>query len=292
VCKLHKAIYGLKQALRAWFTRFFSFLLDIGFQASLVDFSLFLFFHGNMKLFMLVYVDDIIVTGIDYAYNHSLILRLQQEFPLKDLGPLGFFLGIQASHTSVGLHLYQAKYINDLLTHVHMLGAKPSKSPCSFGSKLSQFDGVALDDSSEYRHVVGSLQYCTLTRPDIAFSMNQLCQHLHHPNSIHFAAAKRVLRYLKNNPDHGLFYTKGPLHLTAYCDSDWGGNPNDRRSTSGFAVFLGNSLVSWNAKKQAVVSRSSTEAEYRSLAITVAEIYWLCMLFCDIQVPLPASPVL
>jgi hypothetical protein len=108
----------------------------------------------------------------------------------------------------------------------------------------------------------------------------------------HWAAAKRVLRYLKNTPDHGLLYTKGPLQLTAYCDSDWAGCPDDRRSTSGFAVFLGNSLVLWSAKKQAVVSCSSTEAEYRSLAITAAELYWLRMLFRDIQVPLPAAPVL
>jgi hypothetical protein len=262
VWKLHKVIYGLKHALKAWFTRFSSFLLDIGFQASLLDSSLFLFFHSNVKLFMLVCVDDIIVTGIDYAYIHSLILRFQQEFSLKDLGPLNFFLGIQASHTSTRLHLCQAKYITNLLTCVHMLGAKSSKSPCSFGSKLSQLDGVALDDPSEYRHVVGSLQYCTLTRLDIAFFVNQLCQHLHHPPSTHWAAAKRALRYLKNTSDHGLFYTKGPFHVTAYYDFEWVSIPNDRRSTFGFVVILGNSLVSWSAKKQAMVSCASTKAEY------------------------------
>jgi hypothetical protein len=173
-----------------------------------------------------------------------------------------------------------------------MLGAKPSKSPCSLGAKLSKFDGESLLDPSEYRHVVGALQYCTLTRPEIAYSVNQLCQHMQSPTTTHWTAAKRVLRYLKATPSHGLFYSKGPLQLQAFCDSDWAGSPDDRRSTSGFCVFLGNCLISWSAKKQPVVSRSSTEAEYRSLAIATVELYWLRMLFKDLSIPLPHAPIL
>ena len=173
-----------------------------------------------------------------------------------------------------------------------MADAKPSKSPCSSTSKLSKYDGDLLNDPTVYRHIVGSLQYCTLTRPEIAFSVNQLCQHLHVPTSTHLSAAKSVLRYLKGTPDHGLFYSKGSLQLNAFCDSDWAGSLDDRRSTSGFSVFLGDCLISWSAKKQAVVSRSSTEAEYRSLAITTAELYWLRMLFQEIQIPLKVAPVL
>jgi hypothetical protein len=139
---------------------------------------------------------------------------------------------------------------------------------------------------------VGALQYCTLTRPDIAYSVNQLCQHLHAPCSTHWTAAKRVLRYLQGTSDHGLFYTKGPLQLNAFCDSDWAGCPDDRRSTTGFAVFLGDCLISWSAKKQAVVSRSSTEAEYRSLSTTTAELFWLRMLFKELGIPLSVAPVL
>ena len=147
-----------------------------------------------------------------------------------------------------------------------MADAKPSKSPCSSTSKLSKYDGDLLNDPTVYRHIVGSLQYCTLTHLEIAFSVNQLCQHLHAPTSTHLSAAKRVLRYLKGTPDHGLFYSKGSLQLNAFCDSDWAGSLDDRRSTSGFSVFLGDCLISWSVKKQAVVSRSSAEAEYRSLA--------------------------
>ena len=167
-----------------------------------------------------------------------------------------------------------------------MIDAKPSKSPCSSTSKLSKYDGDLLNDPTVYRHIVGSLQYCTLTRLEIAFSVNQLCQHLHAPTSTHLSIAKRVLRYLKGTPDHGLFYSKGSPQLNAFCDSDWAGSLDDRRSTSGFSVFLGDCLISWSAKKQAVVSRSSTEAEYCSLAITIVELYWLRMLFQEIQIPL------
>jgi hypothetical protein len=292
VCKLHKSLYGLKQAPRAWFNWLSSYLVELGFIASLVDPSLFIFTHGGIRLFMLIYVDDIILTGSHVTSIQSLISKLQSEFPLKDLGPLGFFLGIQATRTAAGLHLCQAKYISDLLHRTQMTGAKPSKSPCSSSIKLSKFDGITLFDPSEYRHVVGSLQYCTLTRPGIAFAVNQLCQHLHSPTTVHWSAAKRVLRYLKNSVDHGLLYTKGSLNLSAYCDADWAGSPDDRKSMSGFAIFLGNCLVSWSAKKQAIVSRSSTEAEYRALALTTAELFWIRMLFKDIGISLPSIPLL
>ena len=173
-----------------------------------------------------------------------------------------------------------------------MADAKPSKSPCSSTSKLSKYDGDLLNDPTVYRHIVGSLQYCTLTRPKIAFSVNQFCQHLHAPTSTHLSAAKCVLRYLKGTPDHGLLYSKGSLQLNAFCDSDWAGSLDDQRSTSGFSVFLGDCLISWSTKKEAVVSWSSTEVEYHSLAITTAELYWLRMLFQGIQIPLKVAPVL
>jgi hypothetical protein len=185
VCKLHKAIYGLKQAPRAWFTCLSTALLNLGFIASLVDTSLFIFLHYDIKIFILIYVDDIIIIGTHSKAISAIITKLQVQFPLKDLGPLLFFLGVQATFSSDRLHLCQTKYISDLLHRVQMLGAKLAKSPCSSGAKLSKFDGEVLSDPTEYRHVVGALQYCTLTRPEIAFSVNQPCQHMHHPSTGH-----------------------------------------------------------------------------------------------------------
>ena len=181
---------------------------------------------------MLIYVDDIIVTGTHLEFINSIISRLQLEFPLKDLGPISFFLGIQATRIEHGLHLCQAKYIANLLARVHMIGVKAAKSPFPSGSKLSRYDGVSLLDPTEYRHVVGYLQYCTLTRPEISFTLNQLCQHLHSPTSTHWTNAKQVLCYLKGTADYGLLYTMGDLQLSVFCDSDGVGDPDDRLSTS------------------------------------------------------------
>ncbi|XP_059445487.1 uncharacterized mitochondrial protein AtMg00810-like [Corylus avellana] len=216
---------------------------------------------------------------------------MQKEFPVKDLGSLSFFLGIHVTRSSTGIHLCQAKYVTDILHRTKMIEAKPAKSPCPSGSQLSKLNGESLLDPFEYKSVVGALQYCTLTRPDIAFSVNQLCQHMHHPTVTHWSAIKRVLRYLKNTLHHGLFYSSSNLQLNAFCDLDWVGCPDDRRSTFGFAIFLGNCLIFWSSKKQPVVSRSSTEAEYRSLAITTNELFWLRMLFQEIQISLSKAPV-
>ena len=139
-------------------------------------------------------------------------------------------------------------------------------------------DNEHVEDITGYRQLVGALQYCTLTRPEIAYSVNQLCQHLHSPTTFHWKSAKRVLCYLKGSVDHGLYFSKGSLSLHAYCDSDWVGDHRDRRSTTGYGIFLGPCLISWCAKKQGVVSRSSTEAENRALAMVVPELYWLRML--------------
>jgi len=180
VCRLHKSLYGLKQAPRAWFTCLSQTFLELGFVSSSVDNSLFMFHHGNVHLYLLIYVDDILITGTSSSHMASVIHQLQQVFKLKDLGNLYFFLGIHAVRSSQGLHLRQSKYNSDLLSRSKMLGAKPYSSPCLAGSKLSNADGDPLSptDITTYRQTVGALQYSTLTRPDITFSVNHLCQHI------------------------------------------------------------------------------------------------------------------
>lgn len=168
---------------------------------------------------------------------------------MKDLGNLSYFLGVHVHRDSQTIHLNQAKYILALLDRVNMLSAKPYSAPCISGKKLTRLDGDPSSDPTLYRHVVGALQYCTLTRPEISYSVNQLCQFLHCPTTTHFSVAKRVLRYLKGTVDCGLSFTRGPLNLHAYCNSDWVGDLLDRRSTSGFGVFLGQCLISWQSKK-------------------------------------------
>jgi hypothetical protein len=149
--------------------------LDLNFAALLVDSSLFTFHLNVVHLFLLIYVHEIIVIVTDSSLINSLITCMQQEFPFKDLGPLNFFLGIQVHRTAAGLHLSQSKYITDLLLQVNIANAKLAKSPCPSGLKLSWYDGEPLSDLTAYRQVIGALLYCTLTRLEITFSMNQLC---------------------------------------------------------------------------------------------------------------------
>ncbi|CAN6580831.1 unnamed protein product [Malus baccata var. baccata] len=201
-------------------------------------------------------------TGSATAAITDVIQALAQEFDIKDLGLLHYFLGIQITYHSTGLFLSQAKYITDLLHKTDMSLSKPCHTPCLPYTRLLKDNGTPFHNPALYRSVVGALQYLTFTKPDIAFSVHQVCQFMHCPMKSHFLAVKRILRYLKGTMDYGVQFSKGDLCLHAFSDADWAGDPNDRRSTTGLVVYLGSSPISWSSKKQNTVSKSSTEAEY------------------------------
>ncbi|XP_028965114.1 uncharacterized mitochondrial protein AtMg00810-like [Malus domestica] len=284
VCKLHKSLYGLKQAPRAWNDRFTSFLPALGFQSSHADPSLFVQSSQQGIVVLLLYVDDVILTGSSFQLIAQVIKALTTEFEMKDLGDLHYFLGLQISHTAEGLFVSQSKYISELVAKVDLQACKPCATPCLPCHRLLKDDGKPYHSPDQYRSIVGALQYLTFTRPDIAFFVNQACQFMHNPMESHVIVVKRIIRYLKGTPDYGLHFKPGPLSLLSYSDADWAGDPNDRRSTSGFIVFLGSNPISWSSKKQYTVSRSSTEAEYRALAITAAELSWIRQLLCDLHI--------
>ena len=199
VCKLDKALYGLKQAPRALYSRLSAKLISLGFKSSKAGTSLFIYNKGNVTMFILVYVDDIIIASSTEKATAALLQDLREEFALKDLGDLHYFLGIEVSKVREGIVLSQGKYANELLQRVGMTQCKPVSTPLSTSEKLSLHDGVLLgpEDATEYRSIVGALQYLTLIRPDIAFSVNKICQFLHAPTTVHWTAVKRILRYIK-----------------------------------------------------------------------------------------------
>ena len=285
VCRLHKSLYGLKQAPRAWFEKLQLALVNLGFISSKSDHSLFFQVTSTHSMFVLIYVDDILVTGSDRTQVECLISQLGSTFPLKDLGHFHYFLGLQATMTKEGLHLSQTKYIKDLLCKAKMQNAKSSSTPMTSGLRLTNYGSDPVQSAQFYRSIVGALQYVTITRPELAYSVNKVCQFMHKPLEAHWVAVKRILRYLAGTLDFGLHLKKSDhLNVTAFCDADWGSDPEDRKSTSGFCVFLGTNVVSWASKKQHVVSRSSTEAEYRSLAHVTAEVSWLSSLLKELQI--------
>jgi histone deacetylase 1/2 len=173
-----------------------------------------------------------------------------------------------------------------------MLSCKPVSTPLSTSERLSAHEGVPLgpNDAKNYRSIVGALQYLTLTRPDISFAVNKVCQFLHAPTDTHWSTVKRILRYIRQNTKIGLKIRKSnSMLVSGFSDSDWAGSLDDRRSTGGFAIFLGSNLISWSARKQATVSRSSTEAEYKAIANATAEIMWIQILLKEIGVHAPPA---
>ncbi|RVW70497.1 Retrovirus-related Pol polyprotein from transposon RE2 [Vitis vinifera] len=197
--------------------------------------------------------------------------------------------------------VYFLVYVDDLIItgdDEHL--AKPVQTPLPSGTKISLHSGDKLSDPTEFRAVVGSLQYLLLTRLDIAFAVNKLSQFMHTPTTEHWTLVKRLLRYLCGTPDHSLqLYCDSPLSLHAfsdalhaYSDADWAGDPDDFSSTGAYIVYLGRNPISWSSKKQKTIARSSTEAEYRSVANTAAELNWVSSLLCDLGIQLPTCPVI
>jgi hypothetical protein len=278
ICKLNKSLYGLKQALRAWYARLSNKLLQLGFKISKVDNSLFYLRNRDITMFILVYVDDIIINSSNSNATSVLLKKLGDDFALKDLCDLHYFLGITVSKVKDGIVLSEDKYAIDLLKRPDMSSCKPVNTPLATSEKLSAHIGTPLgpQDATKYRSIVGALQYLTLTRPDLAFVVNKVYQYLYAPTDAHWVAVKHILRYLQGCTKLGLKFVKNSsLLVSAFADADWTGCLDDRMSTGGYAVFLGNNLVSWSARKKPMVSRSSTEAEYKAIANAMTKVMWI-----------------
>lgn len=291
VCKLKKSLYGLKQSPRAWFDRFTKVVKRVGYDQCQTDHTMFVKHSpSGKKAILIVYVDDIILTGDHNEEIQKLKSFLAKEFEIKDLGNLKYFLGMEVARSKRGISVSQRKYVLDLLKEKGMLGCKPADTPMDSTTKIGSKDSGTPVDKGRYQRLVGKLIYLAHTRPDISFAVSTVSQFMNNPTEEHIEAVYRILRYLKMTPGQGLFFQKSASReVGIFTDADWAGSITDGRSTSGYCSYVWGNLVTWRSKKQSVVSRSSAEAEFRALAHGICEGIWLKRVLQELKVPISGS---
>ncbi|XP_076914870.1 uncharacterized protein LOC143574026 [Bidens hawaiensis] len=267
VCKLNKSLYGLKQAPRMWNEKLVNVLVELGFVQSMCDYSMFFKDDKSVFIVLLVYVDDIVLTGNSESEIVKIKEFLKTKFMIKDLGELKYFLGIEVIKSDVGICLSQRKYCLDLLAEYGMIGCKPVRNPIEqhfIITAMCKKDDIILQNVVGYQKLVGKLIYLSHTRPDIAYIVHYLSQYMHKSSNSHLKIAIRLLRYMQIQIGLSV-WSLGDLLLD-------------------IVFFLGNSLVSWKSKKQDTVSRSSAEAEYRAMCAATCEVMWIVNLLKELQV--------
>ena len=286
VCKLKKSLYGLKQSPRAWFERFGKAVKNCGYCHSQANHTMFYKHSKDGKIaILIVYVDDIVLTGSDKEELERLKRRPGAEFEIKDLGTLKYFLGMEFARSKEGIFVNQRKYVLDLLGETRQLGCKPVETPIVPNIKLLPSKDNEVKDKERYQRLVGRLVYMSHTHPDIAFAISMVSQFMHACGQQHFDIVYRILRYLKGSPGRGLLFKGcGHLQVEAFTDADWARSVVDRRSTSGYCTFVGGNLVTWRSKKQNVAARSSAEVEFKSVALGIYEVLWIRRLLEELKI--------
>ncbi|CAL1409608.1 unnamed protein product [Linum trigynum] len=283
VYRLKKALYGLKQAPRAWYSRIEGYFVAHGFQKCPYEHTLFVKKIGKSILLVSLYVDDLMFAGNDPQLIAAFKQSMEAEFEMTDLGRMKYFLGVEVSQCKSGIFISQQKYTREVLERFKLLECNHVKNPMTPGLKFTKAGDGILVNSTEYKQLIGSLLYITATRPDIMYSVCLLSRFMENPTRQHMLAAKRVLRYLKGTLGYGVLYIReaGEESLQGFTDSDYAGDVDDRKSTSGYVFFLAGGAVSWASKKQPVVTLSTTEAEFVAASFCATQCVWLRRVLCQ-----------
>ena len=286
VLRLRKALYGLRQAPRAWNAKLDSTLKKMGFEQSPHEAAVYRRGSGGNALLVGVYVDDLVITGTKDAEVAAFKEDMKATFQMSDLGLLSFYLGIEVHQDHSGIALRQSAYAKRIVELAGLTDCHPALTPMEERLKLSRDSTTEEVDATQYRRLVGSLRYLTHTRPDLAFSVGYVSRFMERPTSEHQQAVKRIVRYIAGTLDHGLHYPRcpGAAHFVGYSDSDHAGDIDTSKSTSGILLFLGKCLVSWQSVKQQVVALSSCEAEYIAASTACTQALWLARLLGDLLV--------
>ena len=301
--KLKKNLYGLKQAPRNWFLTLHTWLTNYGFSQSTADPCIYVLKEDLRHLIISVYVDDLLLVSPVSAHLEDLKTSFKKDFPIKDLGEVSWLLGIAIDKSTTGITLHQKQYINNMIHRFGLQDSTPSPTPMTTDFTLHPREDpnhtsptLSTDGRELYRKIIGSLHYAAwCTRPDIGTAVSILSRVQKNPTEAHLTAAKRVLRYLKNTPNTGIFFpTKSAsAHLIGHADSDWATDKKTRRSTTGWCFHYNGCLISWRSKLQTTVALSTCEAEYVALCDAVKEAIYLRHLLADLGFPIPEpTPIL
>jgi hypothetical protein len=288
VYKLRKALYGLRQAPRAWYSKIEKYFINENFEKCSHEHTLFVKYADQGKLLIVsLYVDDLICTGNDLNMVHDFKESMKRHFAMTDLGKMKYFLGVEVTQNEQGILIQQCKYAEEILRRFGMENCNTVKSPIVTGCKLVKDEGGKPVDAREFKQMVGCLMYLLATRPDLTYSVCLVARFMDKPTEMHMMAVKRIMRYLKGTLTHGVMYKHKPdgkFELIGWSDSDYAGDLNDRKSTSGYVFMLGTGAVSWSSKKQPIVTLSTTEAEYVAAAACACQCIWMRAVLEHLQV--------
>ena len=287
ICKLNKALYGLKQSPRLWYERLSEFLLTkLGLSKLHADHSIFSSSAGIRGPIVTSFVDDLNIIGPKGSPMISEVKKqLNIAFKMVDMGPISHYLGlkVERNRDNRTIKLSQSTYIEKVLEKFHMQNAKTTTTPMKEGSLFRNKSQASESDIKQYQAIVGSIMFAMIeTRPDIAYATSVVSRHAKNPGKSHMEAAKQILRYLSATRDRGITFGGGDLSIQGYSDSDWAGDKEDRKSTSGYVFMLNNGPISWASKRQKTVALSSTEAEYMALTLAAKETIWIRLLMTEL----------
>jgi hypothetical protein len=279
VYKLRKALYGLRQAPRVCYSKIEAYFSSEEFEKCPHEHTLFVKYGAEKEILIVsLYVDDLIYTGNNQRLMKDFKSSMKKRFAMTDLGKMRYFLGVEVNQSSEGIFMHQHKYSTEILSRFGMEDCNGVGSPIVPGCRLTKNDGGKAADASEYKQMVGCLMYLLASRPDLAYSVCLVARFMDRPTEIHVAAVKRIMRYLKGTLGYGILYktkTNDDLCLEGCCDSDYAGDLDDRKSTTGYVYMLGSGATSWSSKKQPIVTLSTTEAEFVSAASCACQGVWL-----------------
>ncbi|KAL0556840.1 hypothetical protein IC582_005357 [Cucumis melo] len=282
VYKLRKALYDLKQAPRAWYERLSTYLLQQGYRRGNADQTMFIYRQDIEFLIVQIYVDDIIFGGTSSAYVEQFVDQMKREFEMSMVGELSFFLGFQIKQEEIGIFFSQEKYAKNLISKFGMDKAKPKRTPAATHLKMTKDTTGEKVDTNLYRNIIGSSLYLTASKPDIAFVIGVCARYQADPRTSHLHSAKRILKYISDMFNYGLWYTFDTTGvLVGYCDANWAECSDDRKSTSRGCFFLRNNVAAWFSKKQNSVSLSMAEAEYIATGSSCSQLLWMKQMLKD-----------